>query len=132
VSGKFIYLDTSAFVKLVVADSESSALSQYLRRRPNQASAALIRTEALRAARRLDPSLTAAVRQRLRYLTLIRLSSDLLDRAGELDPLTMRSLDAIHLAAALSLGSDLGSFVTYDETLGSAAAHAGLRVVSPT
>ena len=51
------------------------------------------------------------------------------DAAG-LEPRPLRSLDAIHLATALSLG-DLDAMVTYDGRLATAAAEAGLEVASP-
>ena len=62
---------------------------------------------------------------------MIRLEESLLDQAGTMGPPGLRSLDAIHLAAALSVGHDLGVFVTYDDRLGEAAAHHGLEVVAP-
>jgi len=65
-------------------------------------------------------------------LHLIRLDEPLLDRAADLDPTELRSLDAIHLAAALSVGPDLGVFVTYDERLAQAAEASGLIVDAPT
>lgn len=130
-SARFVYLDSSAFAKLVMAEPESTSLRQFLRRRPKQASAALLRTEAMRAARRVDGRLVPAIRSALARLLLVRLTPDLLDRAGTLDPPEIRSLDAIHLAAALSLGDDLGQFVTYDETMAEAARSLNFKVASP-
>jgi predicted nucleic acid-binding protein len=73
----------------------------------------------------------AEARRHLEGIHLIRLDDDLLDRAADLDPPGMRSLDAIHLAAAVSLGDDLAAVITYDERM-SAGAHAlGLPVLSP-
>ena len=58
------------------------------------------------------------------------LDDELLDLAGELvEPL--RSLDAIHVAAALELGEELEAFVTYDRQMTRAAESLGLSVVSP-
>ena len=62
---------------------------------------------------------------------LIRVDEPLLDRAAELDPPGLRSLDAIHLAAALELGSDLGVLVVYDARLRHAALAQGLDVDTP-
>ncbi len=72
-----------------------------------------------------------AARRLLRTMRLIRLDEPLLDRAGDLDPRELRSLDAVHLAAALTVGSDLGVLITYDERLGEAARERGLAVGSP-
>src|SRR5579872_7348593 len=115
-NGRLAYLDTSAFLKLVVAEPESSALQRFLQRWPDRASAALLRTEAVRALRRAgyDHRLGSA-RRLLRAMRLIRLDEPLLDQAGDLDPRELRSLDALHLAAALAIGMDLGVFVTYDQ-----------------
>ena len=65
-------------------------------------------------------------------LHLIRLDEPLLDRAGDLPPSALTSLDAVHLAAALSVGPDLGAAFTYDERLSEAALAQGLRVASPS
>jgi len=53
------------------------------------------------------------------------------EEAGRLDPTLLRSLDAVHLAAALSLGDDLEGIVTYDDRLAEAAQANGVPVVSP-
>lgn len=52
-------------------------------------------------------------------------------RAAELDPAVLRSLDAVHLAAAWRLGDDLEGIVTDDDRMADAAAVLGLRVLSP-
>jgi predicted nucleic acid-binding protein len=130
-SGSAAYLDTSAFVKLVVAEPESTALARFLRRWPSRASSALLRAEALRALGRFGQQQAGAARQLFGGLHLIAMDDALLDRAGELRPWTVRSLDAVHLAAALSLGSDLGVVVTYDERLAEAARIQGLDVAAP-
>lgn len=64
-------------------------------------------------------------------ITLIRLDEPLLDRAGDLGPGDLRSLDAIHLAAALSIGPDFGVVLTYDPRLRDAAIAQGCPVESP-
>lgn len=130
--GRTAYLDTSAFVKLVVTEPESEALRGELRRWPDRASATLLRTETIRALRRSGhESLVGSARRLFRAMHLIRLDEPLLDRAGELAPAELRSLDAIHLAAALAIGPDLGVLVSYDARLTEAALAQGLRVESP-
>lgn len=44
----------------------------------------------------------------------------------------LRTLDAIHLATALRLGSDLDAVVTYDNRLAEAARTLGLPVAAPS
>ena len=132
-TGRVAYLDTSAFVKLIVAEPETEALRRFLQRWPEPASSTLLRTETIRALRHSGHGdHTGAARRLFSTLRLVRLDEPLLDRAGDLDPLTLRSLDAIHLAAAIALGSDLGVFVTYDERLGDAARGRGLIVETPS
>ena len=131
-SGSAAYLDTSAFVKLIVAEPESSALRARLSRWPDRLSAALLRTETVRALRRSDhEALVGPARRLLATVHLVRLDEALLDRAGDLGPIGLRSLDAVHLAAALSVGSDLGVLVTYDGRLRAAAVAQGLNVEAP-
>jgi uncharacterized protein len=122
-----LYLDSSAFVKLVVAERESAALRSYLRRRGGRrVSSALLRTEALRAVRLLGPDALARARQALRAIDLVAVADVVLDAAGSLEPRVLRTLDAIHLATAMSLGDDLGEIVTYDVRMLEAARLLGL------
>ncbi|HXD81477.1 MAG TPA: type II toxin-antitoxin system VapC family toxin [Candidatus Acidoferrum sp.] len=132
-SVKAAYLDTSAFLKLIVAERESATLRRFLLRWPQLTSAILLRTEAVRALRRAGyDSQVGAARRLFGSMRLIRLDEPMLDRAAELDPREMRSLDAVHLAAALTIGSDLGILVTYDERLAGAARQRGIKVSSPS
>ena len=73
----------------------------------------------------------AAARRVLNDLELVRLSDELLDAAAHLDPLPLRSLDAIHVAAAQSLGDALGAMITYDERMLAAARSAGVPTLTP-
>jgi len=126
------YLDTSALVKLVVAEAESAALLAWLghdERVP--VSSDLTRTELIRAVRRVAPERMVEARAVLDALTLLELTPAVFEQAGRLDPAIVRSLDAIHLAAALMLGDDLEGFVTYDERLAEAARANGVAVVAP-
>jgi len=131
-SASVAYLDTSAFVKLIVAEPESAALGARLRRWPDRASATLLRTEAVRALRHSGKSqFIGDARRMFAAITLIRLDEPLLDRAGDLGPGDLRSPDAIHLAAALSIGPELGVILTYDTRLRKAATAQGCPVESP-
>ena len=126
------YLDTSALVKLVVAEAETPALRAWLESNsPVAVTSDLARTELFRAVRRVDPSRSPHARSVLDALIVISLTSHIFDAAGLLDPVVLRSLDAIHLAAALELGDDLDALVTYDDRMGEAARALGIRVLSP-
>lgn len=126
-----VYLDSSALVKLVVREPESRALVGYLRRRPARASCALARVEVIRAVRSHGPSAVTRARQLLDRIGLLRLDDVLLDEAAELEGAAIRSLDAIHLAAARTLGGGLGEVVTYDLRMAEAARQMRLPVTAP-
>ena len=131
-SAEVAYLDASAVVKLLVREAETTALRRRLRSWPRRASSALLRVELLRTVRRAGlPRLMEGARQQLASIDLIRLDDDLLERAAEIEPSTVRSLDAIHLATALGLGSDLAAVVTYDARMSAAAQMLGLPVIAP-
>jgi len=129
---KALYLDSSAFVKVVVEEPESRALRAFLsRRRARRVSSALLRTEALRAVRHLGPEVLAAVRAALRRVDLVGIDDRILDAAGILEPGIVRTLDAVHLATALALGDDLDRVVTYDDRMAEGAALLGLATLTP-
>ena len=126
------YLDTSALVKLVVEEPETAALRRWLRRSDRQpVSSDLARTELLRAVRRGAPDRMELARQVLDSIVLVELTTAIFEMAGLLDPAIVRSLDAIHLAAAIDLGDDLDAVIVYDDRLADAARANGLTVVAP-
>lgn len=127
----FAYLDSSAIVKLVVIEEHGPALRDWLTTRTDRVSSAVARTEVVRAVRQLGPTFVMTAQSALRDLALIALDDQLLDSAARLDPPDLRSLDAIHLASALSLGDDLEAIVTYDRRMIEGAQALGLATVSP-
>lgn len=124
------YLDTSAFLKLLVAEPESDAMQAWFADHGPIWSSQLLRTEALRAATRLeiDPQL---LDDALETVSLVLPAVSTFLAAGTLGPPVLRSLDALHLASALELGADLEGLVTYDVRLAGAAAAASVNVVAP-
>jgi len=131
-----IYLDTSAAVKLFKEEPESAALERWL---AGYGSALVLTSDltrcelrrALEAAQAGQPARREA-EEWLNDCALIRLTRDLCDRAGALAPdVPLRSLDALHTCAALSLGRALVAFVAYDHRLIDAAKQTGLPVSSP-
>ena len=126
------YLDTSAAVKLVEADPQTGALLAWLASRDGQiVSSDLLRTELQRAVRRANPDAMPQARAVLDAVVLLTLPTSTLERAADLDPDLLRSLDALHLAAALELGDDLDGIVTYDDRLATAARYHGIEVIAP-
>ncbi len=128
-----IYLDSSALIKLALTEPESAALISYLSERQDQAliSSALHRTEVLRAIWQAEPgALTRGVRL-VRRIGQVSLTNVVLDNAATLPPQRLGTVDAIHLASALTIRRDLSAFVAYDKRLLDAAAEAGLPTASP-
>ena len=126
------YLDTSAAVKLLFAERESTAMGKWWAATAAQVvSSDLLRTELLRVTRRVDPRQMPQARALLDSLTLLRLSTALCERAAMLEPVALRSLDALHLAAAQELGDELEGVVTYDQRLADASRALGIRSVGP-
>ena len=130
-AGAFAYLDASAFVKLVVREPESDALAGALEGWPRRVSSSLLVVEAVRATARVSQEASRRAERVLGGVTLIPADLPLLRQAARLAPSALRSLDAVHLATALSLGNELGAFFAYDERLCSAAGAAALAVESP-
>lgn len=118
-------------MKLIVEEPESAALQRELGRWSAWTSSALLGVEAVRACRRLGEQVAASAEASLSDIALLPMDDMVLTIARRLDPGELRSLDAIHLATALSIGSDLGALFSYDDRLSAAAAAADLRVLAP-
>jgi predicted nucleic acid-binding protein len=128
-----IYLDSAAIVKLVHAESESSALRAWLNERAETGwvSSVLAEIESFRALARYAPEAVTRLHPVLDQVDMIGMSPLIRILARTVRPVTVRSLDAIHLGTALSIRPALTSFVTYDKRLLDAAAAAGLPADSP-
>jgi uncharacterized protein len=124
------YLDSSAVARLVLDEPESPALLRWQRRKL-LASSDLVRVEVVRATRLWKPEAEAKARRVIRALMLLRIDPGVCERAALLDPPHLRSLDALHLAAALSLGADLAGIVTYDLRMAAGAEALGIAVEAP-
>jgi uncharacterized protein len=130
--GSLVYLDASALVKLVAVEPESSALAQFLGDWESRITSRISTVEVTRAARRpAMPELVERASVVLDGVSFVELSPEIARLAGLLDPPTFRSLDAMHVASALSLGADVGPFLTYDARMQEAATAAGLDVRAP-
>ena len=125
-----IYLDSSALVKLVVEEPESEDLRTFVGDRL-VVSSTVGRTEVIRAVARTEPERVGAAEKVLAETSLIIIDGPLASAAAWVEPASIRSLDAIHLAAAQRLEVGLEALVTYDRRMVDAAQMAGLRVASP-
>jgi predicted nucleic acid-binding protein len=126
-----IYVDTSALVKLIVAEAESSELLAYLRNRPTRIASAIAIVELGRALGRRPGVDAARAFQLLDRLVLVEADRRILEHAASLAPAELRSLDAIHLATAIEVRDSIDAVVTYDDRLAAAARGHGFAQVAP-
>jgi uncharacterized protein len=128
---RLTYVDSSAIVKLAVAEPESRALRRYLSRRGGLVSSSLARTEVARALMPTGPEAVERGEEVLRRIELLRITDRVLRDAGRMAPAELGSLDAIHLASVRKLGPSVWQLVTYDKRMADAARMAGWSVASP-
>ena len=94
-------------------------------------SSTLLRVEIVRSAMRIGPAAIDTARGLTRAFSYLGMDDEIIDAASaEPDPM-LGFLDAIHLASARLLGDELEGLVTYDRRLATAAADAGMTVISP-
>jgi predicted nucleic acid-binding protein len=127
------YLDSSAIVRFAVAERESADLAawrDHLGPEDVLMTCELALAEVLRAVGRVGGDLEVALAH-LDSLEQLVVDRDLLLAAGRLEPLGIRTLDAIHLAAAAAAGEDLVGVVTYDDRLADAARDLDLAPLAP-
>jgi predicted nucleic acid-binding protein len=129
-----IYVDTSAIAKLFIAETETGDLQRWLtsQSEPRLVSSALLAVELLRLMRLVDQ---AAVGSAERFLIddvdIVEILPPVLADAAVVEPVRLRTLDAIHLATARDLGPTVDVVLTYDRLLAEAARSAGLVVAAP-
>jgi uncharacterized protein len=124
------YLDSSAIVKLVVREPETARLVEALRADPEVVSSHVAWTEVVIATRRAGRS-TARAERILDGIALVPIDEAILREAATLGAKDLRTLDAIHLATAISLRPDVRTMITYDIRQSQAASALGLAVLTP-
>lgn len=127
------YLDSSAIVRFAIAEPESDALLAWRGQLANDVvlmTCQLAVAEVLRAVGRVDGDVIVALAH-LDALEQLIMDRDLMLAAGSIAPTGMRTLDAIHLAAAQAAGDDLAGVVTYDDRMISVAQSLGLTTLAP-
>jgi uncharacterized protein len=133
VAGGWWSADTSAALKLVATEAETRALTVWIEAHADAVvSSDLLRSELLRVTRGGAPDKVVQARMLLDSITLLTVSTAIFERAATLDPTLLRSLDALHLAAAMELGDELEGIITYDIRLADAATEHGFAVVAPS
>jgi len=115
----------------VIRESGEAALLAELADWNGYVSSTLLAVESIRACARRSVEDALEARRWLEGVSLLPIDDRILDIASELAPTSLRSLDALHLATALSVREEVGVFVTYDERLGDATERQGLTVAQP-
>lgn len=127
------YLDTSAALKLLAQENDSNAFAAFYDANTASAwvSSALLRIEVIRAVTRALPAVLPEARELLLAFDYIAIDDEVVEASMNEPDRMLRSLDAIHLATARLLGTDLSGLVTYDDRLADAARDAGMTVIDP-
>ncbi len=124
------YVDASALAKLVLDEPGSEAMRRWYVESERVLCSRIGLIETRRAVGRYphDPTHLDVV---LRSVEIVELDAEIARDAASLGPVSLKTLDAIHLASAVRLGAEVQSFVTYDDRLAGAARAVGLPVVRP-
>lgn len=130
---ELVYLDATALVKLVLREPETNALVAALASDAKLVTSEIAEVEVLRALQRVaGEHAIESARSKLENVRLLPISQRIRRRACELAPVTLRTLDALHLATALDLGELLDVVYAYDTRLSEASMQTGLRVLAPS
>jgi predicted nucleic acid-binding protein len=131
-----IYVDSSALIKRAIEERESDALDEVLERHVAAndvlvaSSLAWVEvTRAIRATADAGSDVSEIIETALSGVAERSMTEDVVSLSRRIDPRALRSLDAIHLATAVLLDTDL--IITYDSRLEAAARHNGLAVAKP-
>ena len=129
------YLESSALVKLVLAEERSDALRTWLGELEDAGATVFVsdlgRTETYRAIVRTAPELARTAGPLVDDLARVEVSERDFVQARILAPSTLRTLDALHLAVVLGHDGRCVGIVTYDQRIIEAAGSLGIRTVSP-
>lgn len=123
------YVDASALAKLILDETHGQAMRRWWIEAESAYTSRIGVVETRRAVARWDPNADATFV--LRHIAIVEVDPLIAERAATIAPPRLRTLDAIHLATALTLGPEIEAFVTYDDRLADAARAVGLSVVRP-
>ena len=124
------YIDSSAIIKLIVAEKESPDLKSYIS--DGLLTSEIARVEVLRTVTMNAPDFVASARKVLGALNTVDINASILYMAEDFgSEISLRTLDAIHVATALSMRDVIDGVITYDKGMSKDAKALGLSVVSP-
>jgi predicted nucleic acid-binding protein len=91
----------------------------------------VVEVEVVRAVRRAVPELSDRAERVVAQIAVVEPGHSIRSRATLLEPVTLRSIEALHLATALEIADELDALVTYDRRMSEAAGSLGLPILSP-
>jgi hypothetical protein len=126
-----LYIDTSSLGRVLLAEPDAGAIRELIGRYDETWSSALIIIELRRLARRED--LIAPADRMLASMRLHPIKDPAIERASRLEPVQVRTLDAIHLEAAIDLreAGTVTAVLTHDEQLQLGCTHHGIPLDIP-
>lgn len=124
------YLDSSAILKIIFKEDESSALVKFITEPAITSS--ISRVEVLRTVARIDPTRAHLAQNELAKINIVEPIPSILTIAENFSPeVTLRSLDAIHVATLIFLSTAVRGLITYDKLMTKNAEQLGLTVLAP-
>ena len=127
-----VYVDTSALGRVLQRESDAPTITRELAAHGARLSSRLLAVELRRLA--LRTGRRGAAERLLSDIALLAVDEDTLAVAEQIEPSSVATLDAIHLATAVRLATDgkLDAILTYDLRLAEGARHHGIAVLAPT
>ena len=124
------YLDSSAVLKLIFTEKETPALDKVMSN--NVITSTLTRVEVKRAVNRINPEKLNVANDVLEQIQYVELDSQTLQLAEAFTfEITLRTLDAIHVASILRISDAVIGIISYDKQLITNARNMGIKVLSP-
>jgi len=124
------YLDSSAILKLILAETESKALVNFLSE--ETITSTISRVEVIRTLNRMYPLSVIKGKEILSNFLLTPMNPAILSSAENFpESITLRSLDAIQVATVIFLDKSVEGVVTYDKQMIKNAKELGIKVASP-
>ena len=124
------YIDSSAILKLIFTEKETLALDKVMNNK--MVTSTLTRVEVKRAVNRINSTNSKVANDVLAQLQYTELDSQTLNLAEAFSPdVTLRTLDAIHVASVLRISDAVQGIITYDKQMIANAEKMGIKVLSP-
>ena len=124
------YADSSAILKLLIVEKESAALTDFIDFTIK--SSALTRVEVIRVLHKIAPEKIDRAQIILAGIDLTPLNPAILSMAENFAPsITLKSLDALHIATAIFLDKSVEGVITYDKAMIKNAKELRIKVASP-